>query len=104
MRLTSSSYRLDPCGEYVERITGIVRGYWAPGVGTVVITYRAGVTGFDLSLARQGVKELLKHLWQTQRGSRKTNYSADEYDPGTAYSMPIRVAQLLEPLRVAGFA
>lgn len=98
--MSADGYQLDLTGQIVTRMFGYQPGCWTYGMGAITVTYRAGLAGADLTVARHGVKELLSHLWQTQRGARKTNYNVDMGDAGTGYTMPTRVRQLLEPLRV----
>ena len=79
-------------------------GTWRPGVQNIVITYRAGFVN-PPSLAKQGVLELVKHLWQTQRGSMNVlNMDNDSYQPATGYSLPRRVEQLLDITSLPGLA
>lgn len=60
----------------------------------------------DLKLA---VKELVRHLWQTQRGptarpGSSQSESTSNTIPGAAYIFPFRVEQLVSPHDQAGFA
>jgi hypothetical protein len=41
------------------------------------------------------VLELIRHLWDTQRGASRTR--ADAGTPGSAYIFPYRVEQALDP-------
>jgi uncharacterized phiE125 gp8 family phage protein len=52
----------------------------------------AGTVPADLKL---GVLELIRHLWDTQRGASRTR--TDAGTPGSAYIFPYRVEQALEP-------
>lgn len=72
------------------------------------IVYQAGRTECpaDLILA---AKELVRHLWQTQRGPTRANSPTSEATsntvPGAAYLMPFRVSELIAPhLLLPGFA
>lgn len=65
------------------------------------VEYQAGRATLpaDLALA---VKELLRHLWETQRGAAARSGSplSDSLAPtlpGSAYTFPIRVTELLNP-------
>jgi hypothetical protein len=72
------------------------------------VAYDAGRTECpaDLKLA---VKELVRHVWSTQRGpttrpgSRESEGAANTL-PGAAYVFPFRVEQLLAPHEQPGFA
>lgn len=61
-----------------------------------VVEFTAGrdVCPPDLLLA---VKELLRHLWKTQRGGTRRPGSADEGTPPAAFMLPNRVVELLAP-------
>lgn len=77
---------------------------FTPGVRNVSVTYSAGYATSPPA-AKLAVLELVRHLWQTQRGSMPgRQQSGDDYNPALGYSMPQRVIELLEPLRVSGVA
>lgn len=68
----------------------------------VVVTY---VTrGLDSPAIRQAVLELVRHLWETQRGSMpmlpRGVDGMDAFNPATGYSLPRRVTELLAPHRM----
>lgn len=73
------------------------------------VVYQAGraTCPADLKLA---VKELVRHLWTTQRGSAPRpgggplSDSTSNTLPGAAYVFPFRVEQLLAPHEQPGFA
>jgi hypothetical protein len=71
------------------------------------VVYQAGraTCPADLKLA---VKELVRHLWTTQRGPTARAGLAAEMTsnsvPGAAYAFPFRVEQLLAPHDQPGFA
>lgn len=78
--------------------------FWAPRYEVVYQAGRASVPA-DLMLA---VKELLRHLWATQRGGAnrpgsKPSETLANTLPGSAYTLPNRVEQLLVPHIRAGF-
>lgn len=62
------------------------------------VTYVAGFDYLpdDLSL---GIKELVRHLWSTQRGAAARPGSAVQEPQGPGYLFPNRVLELLEPYR-----
>lgn len=66
------------------------------------VVYNAGRTTVpaDLLLA---IKELLRHLWQTQRGSARPGVGGNE-QPTAGYLIPNRVAELLAPYLQPSFA
>jgi hypothetical protein len=55
------------------------------------------------------VKELVRHMWQTQRGPTRRpgsqpSESAANTVPGAAYLLPFRVSELIAPHLQPGFA
>lgn len=102
--LAASAYRLTKGGESVERVSGSQPYYWTYRVDGISVTYWAGVSGRRLSIANHAVKQMLLHLWQTQRGPRRAQYNAeDSWNSSMGYSYPSRVVQLLQPLQIPGF-
>jgi hypothetical protein len=85
----------------VDEANGIIRmyDYTTAGAGNVSIVYVVG--GSVPALARHAALETVRHLWQTQRGSMgaRNPLGGDEYVPGTAFSLPRRVMELLDPIR-----
>lgn len=92
-------------GLYADPASGVVTGL---GAGTYSVVYQAGraTCPADLLLA---VKELVRHLWDTQRGpSRRPGSTASEITantvPGAAYLLPFRVSELIAPHLQPGIA
>ena len=57
--------------------------------------------------AKQGVMEILRHLWTTQRGSFNVMgrvQSGDELYSAPTYSLPRRAMELLDPTSFPGLA
>jgi hypothetical protein len=108
----SSNYVLDYTGQRLYRIgSGTLYatnsyGYWTQGMNNVSITYVAGYVNPPMS-AKQGVLEIIRHLWQTQRGAinvmSRTN-SGDELYSTPTYSLPRRAMELLDPTSFPGMA
>ncbi len=70
------------------------------------VVYAAGRTTAPADLM-MGVKELVRHLWETQRGPtrRPGSTAALESDaPGAGYLLPWRVSELIGPHLQLGFA
>ena len=72
------------------------------------VVYQAGRSTVpdDLLMA---VKELVRHMWQTQRGTTRrpgsqASDSASNTVPGAAYTLPFRVTELIAPHLQTGFA
>lgn len=109
--LDPSDYYLDPTGQRLYRTTTISLGYgavgvFAPGINAVSVTYVAGFTVTPFA-AQQGVLEILRHLWQTQRGSINVitrGQTGDDFYPASTYSLPRRAMELLDPVSLPGLA
>ena len=110
--VSSSNYVLDYTGQRLYRIgSGTLYatnsyGYWTQGMNNIKITYVAGYVNPPMS-AKQGVLEIIRHLWQTQRGAinvmSRTN-SGDELYSTPTYSLPRRAMELLDPTSFPGMA
>jgi len=110
--LTNADYMVDPTGQRLYRLaSGTLNvpnwyGVWAPGVQNIVVTY---VSGFVIPppSAKQGVLEIIRHLWQTQRGPTSVvgrNQSGDDFYQTPTYSLPRRAMELLDPVSLPGLA
>ena len=106
------AYKLDDTGQRLYRLTtaslsaGMFGsyGYWSAGVNAIEVTYVAGFTVTPPAV-QQGVLEILRHLWQTQRGSANVlARNGDEYVTGSTYSLPRRAMELLSPASLPGLA
>lgn len=68
----------------------------------VVVSYVS--RGLDSPAIRQAVLELVRHLWETQRGSMpmlpRGVDGMDSFNPAMSYSLPRRVTELLAPHRM----
>jgi len=112
LAVSASNYVLDYTGQRLYRIgSGTLYatnsyGYWTQGMNNVSITYVAGYVNPPMS-AKQGVLEIIRHLWQTQRGAinvmSRTN-SGDELYSTPTYSLPRRAMELLDPTSLPGLA
>lgn len=110
--LDSAAYVLDPTGQRITRVTtGSLNGpnyfgIWAPGAQNILVSYVAGFTN-PPPAAKQGVLEIIRHLWQTQRGSVSVMgrvSSGDDYYTTPTYSLPRRAMELLDPVSLPGLA
>jgi len=110
--LPSTSYVTDYTGQRLYRIgSGTLYatnsyGYFTQGMNNISVTYVAGFVKPPMA-AKQGVLEIIRHLWQTQRGSinvmSRTN-SGDEFYSSPTYSLPRRAMELLDPTSLPGLA
>ena len=71
-----------------------VTGFWQNVYDVTYTPGRATVPG-DLLMA---VKEMVRHLWRTQRGPAAGSGGPDQQ--GAGYLMPYRVQELIEPYRL----
>lgn len=101
---------VDVADLYVDQAAGVIYptqgGYL--GSGWYDVTYEHGhdPCPADLLLA---VKELVRHLWTTQRGPSRRPGSTDSEAtantiPGAAYLLPFRVSELIAPYLQPGVA
>jgi len=110
--VSASNYVIDYTGQRLYRIgSGTLYatnsyGYWTQGMNNVSITYVAGYVNPPMS-AKQGVLEIIRHLWQTQRGAinvMSRTQSGDELYSTPTYSLPRRAMELLDPTSFPGLA
>jgi hypothetical protein len=75
-------------------------------MNNISVTYVAGYAN-PPAAAKQGVLEVIRHLWQTQRGSMSVmgrNIAGDETYTTPTYSLPRRAMELLDPVSLPGMA
>lgn len=112
--LDSSAYMLDSTGQRLLRLTTstptgstyAAYGYWATGVNVVKVTYVAGYA-ITPPAVQQGVLEIVRHLWTTQRGAMNVmsrTGAGDDFYPASTYSLPRRAMELLDPASLPGIA
>jgi hypothetical protein len=101
--VSGTDYYLEATGQRVYRINNAVFGtsnnvgYWSLGVQNIVITYVSGYTN-PPGGAKMGMLDLVRHLWNTQRGSMNVisrNQSGDDFIPGGSHVFTYRVAEAL---------
>jgi len=73
-------------------------GVFPGGRRFVTVTYSAGFTTLPADLTH-AVKELVRHLWETQRGntSGRPGFADEPVVIGAAHSWPTRVQELIAP-------
>ena len=110
--VSSNAYNLDYTGQRLYRIgSGTLYatnsyGYWTGGFNNIKITYVAGYVNPPMA-AKQGVLEIIRHLWTTQRGAMNVMgrvQSGDELYSTPTYSLPRRAMELLDPTSFPGMA
>jgi len=110
--VSSNAYNLDYTGQRLYRIgSGTLYatnsyGYWTGGFNNIKITYVAGYVN-PPQAAKQGVLEIIRHLWTTQRGAISVmgrSQSGDEMYSTPTYSLPRRAMELLDPTSFPGMA
>ena len=112
MLVSPTAYSLDYTGQRLYRIgSGTLYaqnsyGYWSQGFNNIQVTYVSGYVNPPMA-AKQGVLEIIRHLWQTQRGSMNVlgrNLGGDELYQAPTYSLPRRAMELLDPVSLPGLA
>lgn len=110
--LNSGQYVIDSTGQRLYRVgSGTLYatnsyGYWSGGMNNIKVTYVSGFVN-PPAAAKQGVLEIIRHLWQTQRGSMSVmgrNLAGDETYQTPTYSLPRRAMELLDPVSLPGIA
>ena len=97
-----TDYVVDTTNGTVVRGTSTSSLQWAEGNNNITITYRAGAIN---ATAQQLVEELTRHLWRTQRGASPMSMgNGDDFVPGSSNIFTYRILELIEMLRVPGFA
>lgn len=93
--LTDLDTALTPADYTLDKPAGVL--YDVPP-GTYTVTYTGGWVDLpdDLALA---VKELVRHLWATQRGRPSGRQSNLDAAPVDAFAIPNRVLELVAPYR-----
>ncbi|MGZ4663593.1 MAG: hypothetical protein ACXV5Q_00705 [Frankiaceae bacterium] len=76
-------------------------GYFYAGPREITVTYLAGFDPLPEDL-RHAVKELTRHLWETQRGNNSARPGFQDEPPvaGAFSSWPLRVQELVAPYNV----
>lgn len=89
-------------GLLTRRANGVATNFMV-GELNVHVTYTAGFVTAPEDV-KLGVKLLVDHMWQTQRGGSKRPNSTDEYVPGIGFMWPHRVEQILAQYVLPGIA
>jgi len=97
--LDPTSYVLDSMGFSIRRTDGQV---FERGLFNIEITYVAGYADPPADVVH-GTLDLLRHLWDTQRGptSVLASSTSDDYDSRSTYSLPRRVRELVDDYRLS---
>lgn len=100
--LIDNSVTWDPASLHVNKTTGVVSTTYLSGLlqlaGRIEVIYIAGHTVIPANCLLAG-RIIIKHLWQTNRGSKGTPRSGGMEDtgmvPGFAFAVPNRALELL---------
>jgi hypothetical protein len=91
----AAGYAVSPAGDMLYRMAGYYRTAWECGI--IDVTYTVAPQSIPHTITH-GVREMARHLWETQRGPTIARQGPDdEWVPGVAYSIPRRVAELWQP-------
>lgn len=104
--LAGTAYVLDASQGWLHRAPGGAR-WSSTAPQNIVVAYVAGpVDGIVPATIRQGSLEMVRHLWESQRGRAvPAGRGPDsEFPTGTSYSIPNRVRELWEAAMLPGFA
>lgn len=96
--IAATDWTADLTGCLIRRNTSSGSAYWVGGNQNVSVVYVAGATSVPWKV-RQACLELVRHLWDSQRGGYslpKQQGAGDDWDPRQGYSVPRRVAELLD--------
>jgi len=96
--VAAADWTADLTGCLIRRNTSSGSAYWVGGNQNVSVVYVAGATSVPWKV-RQACLELVRHLWDSQRGGYsipKQQGAGDDWDPRQGYSVPRRVAELLD--------
>lgn len=101
--LTSGTdYIADLTDGIVLRGQSTATGWWAAGNQNISVVYVSGETSLT---ARRLIKELTRHLWRTQRGASPMAMGGDDgFVPGSNNIYTYKILELIETLRLPGFA
>lgn len=93
--MPASSYLLTSgTGGVLTRLSSNIFHQWKPGAYNIEVSYVAGYAQ-QPAPDRQGCLELLRHMWETQRGSiAMLPRDVDEWNPAQSFSVPRRVQEL----------
>jgi uncharacterized phiE125 gp8 family phage protein len=101
--ITDQGGTVDAAEYRLHASTGLIHRLAQPFIGgreEVVVTYVAG--GTTPALIKHGTKEVLRHLWKTQRGTLGGRKPLDGDAPSASFSLPNRVLEEIEPHTFSG--
>ena len=97
-----TNWHLDDAGVLWYVIGYYAKGGFYTGVGNVQVSYTAGYSPVPAKL-KYGVKEMVRVLWETQRGNSPSQGPDDDYVDVQGFLFPRRVLQPLEHSRKPDF-
>jgi hypothetical protein len=98
--VASTGYTAHPTLGWLYRGDGISCERWAPGIANIAVTYVAGAAdGLVPDEIRQGVKQLVEHLWNTQRGGAglPRNNGGSDWQLPAGFTIPNAVLEQWRP-------
>jgi hypothetical protein len=98
-----TTYFIDQSGCTLYRGNPRWRFLWMPGRQNITVTYTCGPTnGIVPEMLRHGVKLMIQHLWETQRGGSnlpRQRGGDTEWDPRQGFTHGRRVTECWDPYR-----
>jgi hypothetical protein len=103
--VAASGYSVTVDGVLTRLSSSYAATTFVEGFQNVDVTYTVGYTDVPAPV-RHAALVMLKHLWTTQRGSMPLARAGaeDDFLPGSTYSVPRRVIELLSPYTIPGIA
>jgi len=92
---TGLSYRADYSIGVLTRWSGTMQYKWAPGIGSVTVSYTAGRASVPPDV-RLAALRLIEHLWTSQQRSGRTSGNSPDI-PAAGHAIPWFVEELLQP-------
>lgn len=94
-----------PASDYlVFKQSGVIEptGAWQGNLTVTAVCGFGGVRSLP-SPMQHAVRDTLRHLWQTQRGTLRMGIGADDWSPMMSFTLPRRANENISPYRMPGF-
>lgn len=99
--LTTGSWCLNSADGILYRGPVPGAGMWPVGADNLVVICEVGPTE-PSPMDKHAVFEMLRHLWETQRGGPDRSVRGDEWTSALGYTFPNRVMGLLNRTQIPG--